>query len=229
MALSFEHMYLLFAREEHFDVTAAGRTEQYDVATEAEAVEAAFVKQGRSPAEAGSAATEEQTRAAFEDFRASVRQHEFMLPGVSDGTMVARVRLEYPDEGLEECTPANVEQRIRQAYEGRLPGGKASSQWSTAEQWQRARHVTVRRAPAWGCTSYLPGGQTERVTVDLSDWSPGAPMRGIVDALNRFGGAGWSVIGCTEDKALSTHGAQSYEHPSRLRYLLSRPVTRSED
>lgn len=217
-------MYLVFAREEQFDVTVSGLTERYYVMTEGDAVEAAFSKQLAAQEAPPPDESDEERRAAFAQFYASVEQYEFTLSDPEFGDPYPRVRLDYSDGGFEECRPANVEERIRAAFLARTPGAQPPKSWASAEQWRRASNVSVLKVPGWGCTVFPPAAQPERQIADLADWSLGAPMSGIVEVLNRYGRDGWTVCGSAEDKVVYARGTQAYEHPSRLRYLLGRPV-----
>ena len=217
-----EAMYLTFAREEHFDVTVNGRTERYCVPDEAAAIEAAFAAHLASADVPPLDPSDQAYEAAFAEFAGSVERRELVFADPDSGEPRPRVRLDYPDGLAEECRPSDVDERIRAAFAARAPGSQPPESWTSAEHWRRSTKLGVAKVPGWGCTALRSGQPPERLDADLTDWSAGAPMSGIVEVLNRYGREGWTVVATSEDKVIYTRGSQAYEHPSRLRYLLRR-------
>lgn len=215
-----EYMSLAFARDRFFTALVDGQETGIRSDSAGSALKAYFDEFIADTPEL----EREQWLVEFQQFKGSCTVESIVWQRGSTLSKVSPlVRIAFPSGTSEDCEQKESEVLIEAAFvhlKGRCPSER------TYSDWQKSTSARASEQRIWICTVYEVDGQVGRLNVDLSDWTSGAPMKGITKALNFFGADGWSVVSSTEDKGLYTGTDTTNESfPSRMRYLLQRPMS----
>ena len=215
-----EYLYLVFARDRFFTALVDGQETGIRSDSAGSALKTYFDEFIADTPEL----EREQWLSEFQQFKGSCTVESIVWQRGSTLSRVSPlVRITFPSGASEDCEQKESEVLIEAAFvhkKGRCPSER------TYSDWQKSTSAKASEQRIWVCSAFEADGKWKTVNVDLSDWWFGAPLKGITKTLNFFGSDGWSVVNSTEDKGLYTGtDAANESFPSRIRYLLQRPMT----